>query len=739
MKTARLVITAVLVLGAHAAFAQDKPSITVPRVDTPPALADYLDGKAVPPGLKVSGFKQREPGDGVDAGVETDVYVSYDDKHFYAVFICRDDPAKIRANLTKREAILGDDVVGLFLDTYGDGRRFYMFLTNPLGIQMDGVAAEGQDDDYSFDTLWASEGRRTAYGFAVVMAVPFKSLRFSTEMRQSWGIAFGRMVPRTNETAFWPYITRRISSTGKQLARLEGLEGISPGRNLLFIPYGNFAADRVLEPDGYVSDKAARVGLDMKAVIKDTVTVDGTVNPDFSQVESDEPQVTINQRFEVFFPEKRPFFIENAGYFESPVNLFHSRRIADPKFGGRVTGKAAGWAFGGLVTNDDAPGERADADDPRSGSTAFVTVLRAQRDFANQSYVGGLFTDREWGTTANRVYSADGRWRIDDNWSVTGQAVGSQSVQLEDPDLTGSVVAAQVDREGRGFDFSTGYLQVSPDFRADLGFVRRRDIRSLESEAEYTWYPAKSRVQNFRLGVEGSGIWDFSGELEEWTIEPGFELQFAGQTEIGLRHWNIFERYEGYDFRRQSTAVYASTEWLSWLNLNGSADWGTAINYYPAEGLEPFLADSVEVEAGFTLKPFPPLRVDQSYLYSKLDTRHDEGGCLCTAGSGIFSNHILRTRASYQFTRELSVRFIVDYESVLPNQALVDLEEERRLGYDVLVTYLVNPWTALYVGYTDTYENWMLDAMSRPVARSDSANTNVGRQVFVKLSYLFRY
>jgi hypothetical protein len=300
-------------------------------------------------------------------------------------------------------------------------------------------------------------------------------------------------------------------------------------------------------------------------------------------------------------------------------------------------------------------------------------------------------------------------------------------------------VAAQVDREGRGFDFSTGYLQVSPDFRADLGFVRRRDIRSLESEAEYTWYPAKSRVQNFRLGLESSGIWDFSGALEEWTIEPGLELQFAGQTEIGVRHWNIFERYEGYDFRRQSTAVYASTQWLSWLNLNGSADWGTAINYYPAEGLEPFLADSVEVEAGFTLKPIPPLRIDQSYLYSKLDTRHEEGGCLCTAGSGIFSNHILRTRASYQFTRELSVRFIVDYESVGPNEALVDLEEERRLGYDVLVTYLVNPWTALYVGYTDTYENWMLDAMSRPVARSDSAGTNVGRQVFVKLSYLFRY
>ncbi len=714
------------------------PSLSIPRVSEPPVLSHYVDGTQIPPGVRVSGFKQREPGDGLDAQVETVVYLSFDRKNLYAVYICRDDPSKVRANLTKRESIMGDDLVGLMLDTYGDGRRAYMFLVNPLGIQMDGVTTEGQDDDFSYDTVWTSEGRRTGFGFVVLIAMPFKSLRFSNDATQTWGVALARMVPRTNETSFWPYITRRIASFGKQLARLEGLEEISPGRNLLAIPYGNFAADRVLSEEGYVSDRSARVGIDAKAVIRDAVTVDATLNPDFSQVESDEPQVTINRRFEVFFPEKRPFFIENASYFETPVNLFFSRRVAGPKFGGRVTGKAAGWAFGGLIVNDEAPGKRADADDPRRDQTAGIAVLRVQRDFPGQSHVGGIVTDREWGTTANRVYGVDGRWRMNDNWSVRAQGVGSRTVLLGGADVAGGLFSAELQREGRGLDYSARYLQVSPDFRTELGFVRRRDIRDFNTEVDYTWHMEKSRVQSIGVNLEGGAIWEFAGGLQEWSIEPAVEVQLAGQTEIDLRHWNIFERFAGIDFRRHSTRAAFGTQWLSWLNFETQVEWGTEINYYPSEGLAPFLARARSAEAGITIKPWSRLRLDQSYLYSKLDTRESGGGGP-TRGD-IFANHILRMRGNYQFTRELSIRAILDFEAILPNESLVDLERERRFGLDVLVTYLLNPWTAVYAGYTDTYENWRLGSpIQRPIGRSESATTSVGRQVFVKVSYLLRY
>jgi hypothetical protein len=722
---------------AGVAAAQDR-AVRVPRITEPPALSQIVDRDVTPPGVRISGFRQREPGDGTPASVPTDVYLSYDQKHLYAVFVCGDDPTKVRANMTKREAMLNDDLVGLILDTYHDGRRAYMFFVNPLGIQADGVSTEGQDDDFSYDALWASDGRLTDDGFVVLMAIPFKSLRFSSESTQTWGFAVTRGVQRLNEASYWPYITNRISGFGQQLATLDGLEGISPGRNLQAIPYGNFAADRVLGDDGYVRDRVARVGLDAKAVVKDAVTVDVTVNPDYSQVESDEPQVTINQRFEVFFPEKRPFFIENAGYFETPANLFFSRRIIDPRFGTRVTGRVGGWAFGGLAVNDEAPGRLVDEGDPRFGSTAGIGVVRVQREFARQSYLGGLFTDREWGQSANRVASLDGRWKLNDTWSVTGQWIGSRTVAGQEPDLTGSALLAEVSHDSRSLRYESSYQQFSPGFRSDLGFIRRVDIRETSHEVEYSWYPTDSPILQFGPGLEVGAIWDWGGAIQDWSVEPGFEIELAGQTMLMARHWQTFERFEDLEFRRHSTMLLFESEWLKWLSASARVEWGTGINYYPAEGLAPFLADSAGSEIGVTLKPVSRLRVDQSYLYTRLATRTEEGPPGVAEGQAIFANHILRTRATYQFTRELSLRAILDYESVQPDRTLVDLEREKRLGVDLLVTYLVNPWTAVYVGYTDRYENWQAP-VSQPAVRSSSPTTSVGRQAFVKLSYLFAF
>jgi hypothetical protein len=718
------------------------PTIRIPRVTEAPVLERYLDGTVSPPGVKVTEFSQREPGDGVPASLETAAYLSYDATHLYAVYVCRDDPAKVRANLTKREAIIGDDIIGLILDTYHDGRRAYLFLVNPLGIQMDGVTAVGQDDDYSYDALWQSDGKVTKDGYVVVVKVPFKSLRFSNAPTQTWGVAVGRIIPRANETSFWPYITRRIAGFGQQLATLEGFEGISPGRNLQAIPYGDFAAAREAGEDGSLThDSSARVGIDGKAVIKDAVTLDVTVNPDFSQIESDEPQVTINQRFEVFFPEKRPFFIENANYFETPENLFHSRRVADPKFGTRVTGKGHGWAFGGLLVNDKAPGRSVENADPRFGQMAKVGVIRAQREFGEQSYLGGIFTDREWGPAANRVFGIDGRWRINDNWGTKAQWVGSRTIDTAGATTDGSALTAEVFRDSRVFSYQSSYLQRSPDFRSELGFIERVDMKETQHEAGYNWFPKKRRVLRVGADLEVGAVWDWSNLLQDWSVEPGFEIEFPGQTEIGVRYWQRFERFEGIEFRRHSSALYASTEWLKWLSLKGSVDWGENINYYPADGLEPFLADGTTVEAGATVRPLSQLRVDLSYIYSGLRAT---AGTTLPPGSGggtIFTDHIARTRVNYQFTRELSVRAIFDYETVHPNTALVELERERRFNADVLFTYLVNPWTAFYVGYTDAYENLTGAAspMMRPRSAPGDSMVSVGRGAFVKVSYLFTY
>ena len=727
--------------GQASAAGAEKPTITVPRVSAPPDIERYVDGKATPPGVRVTGFVQREPGDGVPASAETAVFLSYDEHHFYAVFVCRDDPSKVRANMTKREAIMGDDLVGLLLDTYHDGRRSYEFLANPLGIQMDGVATEGQDDDWSYDTLWQSDGRLTADGYVVVMKVPFKSLRFSNAPTQTWGVAVARMIPRANETSFWPYMTRRIASMGQQMATMDGLAGISPGRNLQFIPYGDFATARVLNEAGVqVAENSARAGVDGKAVIRDALTVDMTVNPDFSQVESDEPQVTVNQRFEVFFPEKRPFFIENAGYFESPQNLFFSRRVADPGVGVRLTGKARGWAFGVLGVNDEEPGREYPEADPRSGKLAGVGVFRVQKELARQSHIGGIFTDREFGPAANRVYGADARWRFNDNWSATGQWVGSETIDEAGDSTSGTSWIAEVRREGRGFDYAGAVTSRSPDFRSELGYIRRVDMREVLQEADFAWYPEKSRILSVEADIEAGALWDYGGQLQDWQLEPGFQIEFPGQTEVGAMYFAAFERYDGIEFRRGGAMARANTGWLSWLSMNLHYFRGSGINYYPAEGLDPFLGTEQSVEAGFTLRPFSRLRLDLSYLYADLSTSGESALPPAAPRGRIFTDHILRTRVNYQFTRELSARVIFDYESLSPNPALVDLEHERRFNADVLFTYLVNPWTAIYVGYSDGYENRPLAPITAPPpSREDLPLTSIGRQVFVKLSYLFRF
>jgi hypothetical protein len=300
------------------------PAVAIPRVDRPPILDDFLDMEAVPALhgklARVEGFVQREPRDGDPASQRTIVYFGYDDRKLYLVFLAFDSqPGLIRARMTRRENIYDDDLVGVMLDSFHDQRRAFSFACNPLGIQLDRLYAEGSGFDDSFDTLWDSQGRLTPQGYVVWMAIPFRSLRFPTSGK-SWGLIFQRFIPRVNENSFWPRVTSRIDGLLNQEGTLDGLERISPGRNIQVAPYGVFRSFRTLDnrdPLHPFLDKKSdsRVGFESKVVLKDRLVFDLAVNPDFSQVESDDPQVTVNQRFEVFFPEKRQFFLENASFF----------------------------------------------------------------------------------------------------------------------------------------------------------------------------------------------------------------------------------------------------------------------------------------------------------------------------------------------------------------------------------------------------------------------------------------
>ena len=714
-------------------------SLVAQRVDQPPRLEDFLAADPQVSGARVTEFRQREPGDGVPVSVPTTAYLSYDDANLYVVFVCRDDPAKVRAGLTKREEISVDDAVAVYLDTFHDRKRAYLFQANPLGVQLDGIVTEGQDDDYSFDAVWQSEGRLTADGYVVRIAIPFRSLRFARTPVQSWGIALARFVRRSNEEAYWPLVTKRLAGFVPQFATLDQLRDISPGRNVQAIPYGAFTGARFLDTEVPAFRKATdrRLGLDLKTVVRDAVTLDGTVNPDFSQVESDEPQVTINERFEVFFPEKRPFFIENAGYFQTPVNLFFSRRITDPGAGARVTTKAGRWALGAIGMNDRAPEEFVGSGLTREPN-AGIGVVRAQREIGRESAVGLLVSNRRLAGGANRVASADARWALSKTWILTSQAIATYTRDSGAPGASGMGLYAQLLRDGRNLDYSAQYLDLSPSFESQLGYVPRVGVREMVHELQLVRRPDGPIV---KIGPTFTAdfTWDRSGGLLDRSLKASWEVKLVGETKLEASYERAFELFHDTPFDLYQTKLSLESEWLKWLAWSVSYKQGTDVNHKPPSGVAPFVAGAGKGELTFTFRPTPRLRLDHTYLYSRLTTLP---GAAPAGGPPVrvFTDRILREKLNYQFSRALSLRAIVDYAAVDRDSALSRVTPARRWTMDVLFTYLVNPGTAVYVGYRDGYENLALQPGSPPTLyRTDEPTVSVGRQVFLKMSYLLRF
>ena len=741
------------------------PFERIPHVTRAPRIDDFLEGRPREAELAVSDFRQYLPGDGTPATESTSAYLSYDDKHLYVVFVCRDAAGQVRAHLSKREGADQDDTVGVLLDTFRDRRRAYFFAANPLGIQSDAIYTEGQGYDFSFDTLWYTGGRLSDKGYVVWFQIPFKSLRFAKTPEQTWGIALYRVILRKSEFLYWPYLTQRVQGLTQQFAPVSGLENISPGRNMQLIPYGLLARSNFLDQrdpgnPARRTEFEHRAGLDAKFVVRDALTFDVTLNPDFSQVESDEPQVTVNQRFEVFFPEKRPFFIENAGFFKTPINLFFSRRVAEPQFGGRVTGKVGNWALGAMVIDDRQPGR----DQPNGSpfdTRAGIGLVRVARELGQQSQIGALFSSRDFADTNNRVASLDARFKLSPNWVLEGQVAHSWTRQnpalppqcfQNDSHLQGTAALANVGYTGRHLFYSSGYDDKTPGFCTELGFVNRVDIRKFNNFVGYLWRPEKSRVLDFGPSGTGTVIWDHTGRLTDWGADFVFQVDFTRQTTLTVTRREAFELFQGLGFRKHLSGISVTTQPYKWLGFNAVVTTGTGENFFPAPGLLPFLGNTKRFNVGFTLQPEARVRFDQTYVFSRLGTREGSTPPGFSPGTSIFNNHILRSKLNYQFTKELSLRAIFDYNATLANDQLLDLQRNlgsrdgaklpnKRFTSDLLLTYLLHPGTAVYVGYTDSYANLRLDSLTAPptVIPTGSPNQSVGRLFFVKLSYLFRF
>ncbi|MGC2169961.1 MAG: DUF5916 domain-containing protein [Candidatus Sulfotelmatobacter sp.] len=801
-------------------------SLTIPRLSRAPTLEDFLGMKPAGPAAlqmtKVTGFVQRNPHDGEKASEPTAAYLGYDQKNLYVVFVCFDDPKKVRARMSPREDIYDDDEVEVMLDTFHDRRRAYAFQTTPLGVQWDAIWTEatreeiGGNFDTSFDTVWDSRGKVTSRGYVVWLAIPFKSLRFPATKEQEWGIILYRGIVRKNEDDFWPPVSYKVEGRLEQAATLYGLEGISPARSIDLIPYGVMRGFRGLDTrDPYNPYfQNARVqgqpGMDAKFVIHDHFVLDMTANPDFSQVESEDPQITVNQRFEVYFPEKRPFFLENEDYFRTPLDLFFTRNIEDPSAGIRLSGKEGPYSVGLMSTDDRAPGLAVPSfclptetssicSDNLAGVRSYFTIARVNRDIFKQSSVGVIYTDWECPTTGefNRVGGVDTRLKFNANWTLDSQAVVSssnlQGMTANNLESTceyglypfssgnagnhnyyaGPADKLDLKRDGLHFSYESIYNDISPGFVTLPGFVNRVDIREPEQIIDYRFRPKKGWVVDWGPSLIQRYAFDHEGNRLDTDYQPYVAIQGRGQTFIYLFPYEeLRERLRPQDFcflgfscqapnqdyHEHSSGASIQTSVLPKITAGAGYHWGDGVNFVAASSAaaplnEPFLARQDTATGTLTFRPVKPLKIENTYLFERLRAT-DSTYLLALSqtpgiGKGIFNNHIVRSKWNWQFTPQLSLRVILQYNSVLANTPVPEgltnpytyLPTSKEFNADVLITYLVHPGTAIYVGYNSDQQNLNRDLSVDPVYWLYTAKgyINDSRQFFVKASYQFRF
>jgi len=759
-------------------------SLNIPRLQHAPALEDFLSmkpqGEIARQMAKVAGFTQRNPHDGEAVSEPTEAYLGYDQKNLYVVFVCFDDPGQVRARMSRREDIFDDDQVEVMLDTFHDRRRAYAFQTTPLGVQWDAIYTEAARDeisgnfDTSFDTVWDSRGKVTSQGFVVRIAIPFKSLRFPTGTNQEWGIILYRGILRKNEDAFWPHISYKMQGRLGQAATLTGLEGISPGHSIELIPYGVMRGFRALDtrdpanPFFNSATAQGQFGMDAKFVIHDHFVVDMTANPDFSQVESEDPQITVNQRFAVYFPEKRPFFLESEDFFRTPLDLLFTRSIGDPSAGIRLTGKEGPYSVGLMATDDRSPGLAVPDESPLAGIRSYFTVARVSRDIFRQSSVGAIYADWECPTTGefNRVGGVDTHLKFNANWTLDGQTVVSSSNLNLNCEANaypfssgnrgngnyyaGPAQKLELRRDGLHFSYDGIYDDISPGFVTVPGFVNRVDIRELYQSADYRFRPKKGWIVDWGPSMINHYTFDHTGLRLDTDYAPFLALQGRGQTYFffypyetyreRLRPQDFFTLTTPTDFHEHKSGVQAQTSYLRKATIAASYYWGDGINFVPALNANPFLARSDRASATVIVRPMSPLKIENTYLFSRLRT--------ISPGTGIFDDHILRSKWNWQFTPQLSLRMILQYNSLLAATPSVGspytyLPTTKQFNADFLVTYLVHPGTAIYLGYNSDLQNLdhnlAIDPVTGFILTTPRGYINDSRQFFVKVSYLFRF
>ena len=735
-------------VAAGAGILTGRPAVRPPRTSAPPTIDGRLDDAAWAAAAHITELVQLAPRAGEPASEASDVYVTYDSANIYIAFHAHfSEPRMLRANRKDRDVRTGDDVFWVYFDPFLDQQRAYSFGVNAYGVQMDTIVSTRRGGgfggrggggpglrlpfgDASWDTLFESAGRIVADGFTAELAIPFKSLRYPQrdgDAPHQWGFQIARRIRGRNETAVWAPVTREIAGFLPQMGVLQGMAGLSTSRNVEILPTFTAVQLGALDDAGRFASRDAQPegGVNFKYGVTSNLTADVTFNPDFSQIESDRPQIELNQRFDLFYPELRPFFLEGAEIFNirAPARVVHTRTIVDPRYGAKLTGKTGNTTIGVMYANDEAPVAAGDAGAGAFGHAAQTFVGRVRYDLYAESFIGVTYTDRELLDSFSRVAGVDSRFRLGDTHELGMLAFGTRHRDLDGLETSGHMLNANIRKSGRNFSYLLAWYSLSPDFRTDVGFVRRTDQRWTYSEAAWRWWP-ESWIVSWGPRVRYSRSYNFDSVLEDEQASAGFNVAFADSINVNAAVNRDMERFGGIDFFKTRYRFFAAVSKIRRFSFGLGGNSGDQI-FFDEE--HPYLGHDTGWSGFLNLRLFPRLEsrinVDTNRF---VDVRNDD--------LLVFDVNIFRTLTTYQFTDRFLLRNISEYNSF-----------DQRLSLNFLLTYRINAGTAFYFGYDDRYQQ--ADRIARDLDGAgiddrffqSTALRRTNRAFFTKLQYLFRY
>jgi len=719
-----------LILAGGLAGASETPD-QIPRIDTRISVDGVLDEAVWEQAWSMTLDYEVRPGENTAPMAVTEVLVYHDDSRLYVGFRANDpDPSTIRAHLADHDQAWNDDWVGVALDTFNDERRNYLFAVNPLGVQMDNI--QTADGPIPWDGIWAAAATIDERGWTAELQIAFSTLRFQrSDGPQIWGFDAVRGYPRnlSHKMSVFP-LDRSDNCYLCQAHKIEGFAGVSPGKNLEIVP--TLTASRTDErddlPDGPMEggDPEIELGATVRWGFTPNMTLSGTINPDFSQIEADALQLRVNRPFAIFFPELRPFFMEGADFFESTFNAVYTRMMREPAWGLKLTGKEGDHTIGAYVVEDDVtnliiPGSES------SGFTSLdqgnlSTVLRYRYDVGSRFTLGALLTDRKGTDYHNRVAGIDGDLRLSSRDRILVQVLHSSTRYPEEvvedfgqPEGDFDDLAAEVIyiHNTRTWEWWGIYSNIGTDFRGDLGFMPWVNRIIYEGGLGYTWNATETSWYS-RLNIKSkiAHVVDQSGFLLFHEDVVQFTMEGPLQSHSVIRPSRVREGYNGqtFDFNRLRFHSCAKPNGDSqvWLNLEG----GGKVDYANTRP-----GDFFNIDIGGWYRIGKHFYIEPKYTRERMEV--DEGW--------LYATSIGQLETSWQFNPRCFVRAIFQHVDNQFNPGLYSDgrgPEYQRLFAQFLFSYKLNPRTVLFVGYSDN-----------SAATQDYGFTQTDRTIFAKVGY----